>query len=391
MAVTEKGSIQENEGPRRVKVLFLTSLFDSLGGSEKNIVELVRNLPKELFQAYVFALKGGFLLREIKKLGIHGEEVGLNSILGLKGMLKGFKWFRFLRKEKIDVLVTFHEDADLWGGLIGRLARVPVILSSKRDMGYQVTRKQRMAYRFLNGSFHRFVAVSHAVKREIGRTQQIPESKFEVIYSGIAMNGNAGVEKTNYLHDSIGVPRSHRLVGMVASFRPVKGQEFFVRAAARVLDRRRDVEFVIVGYKETDYFEKVSKMIQDLGIDDKVHCIGHRQDVPEILKSLDVFVLSSLHEGFSNALLEAMAAGLPVIAPDSGGNPEIVSPETGILFKPGDVKMLAKAILRLLENEKEWREMGLRGRERVRRKFSLQGMLQKYERLFLSEIEKVGS
>ncbi len=376
---------------RRIRVLFLTSLLDTLGGSEKNIAVLVRHLPRDRFESYVFALKGGETLNAIKAEGVYGEEVGLDAIFSLRGLVKGIALLRFLRERKIDILVTYHEDADLWGGVIGRLARLPVLLSSKRDMGYQINRKQRLAYRVVNGFFHRYVAVSEAVKREIARTQDVPESKFEVIYSGIAMNGGADGGKTRYVHDLLGVPRGRRLVGMVASFRPVKGQEFFVRAAARVLERFRDVEFVIVGSKETAYFDKVWAIVQELGIGEKVHCLGNRNDVPLILPSLDVFVLSSLHEGFSNALLEAMATGLPVIAPASGGNPEIVDANTGILFLPGDAEDLAKAVLRLLENDGEARELGRRAKERVRSRFSVEGMIGRYERLFVGELERARS
>lgn len=373
----------------RIRLLILTSVFESLGGSEKNILDLVRHLPSDTFEKYVLALKGGPLLQEIKRLGVHAEEVGLHSIVSLTGIMKGFNFFRFLREKKIDILLTYHEDADLWGGLIGRLANVPVIISNKRDMGYQVNTKQRLVYRVLNDSFTRVVAVSSAVKDEIARTQKLSESKFEIIYNGISMNAILTMNKSYYLHDLLKIPHHHQLVGMVASFRPVKGQEFFVQAAANVLHHYQNIDFVIIGNNETKYYSKVSKLIKELGIESHIYCIGSRNDIPEILPSLDIFVLSSVHEGFSNAILEAMAAGLPVIASNSGGNPEIVNPETGILFNQGDVDMLSKAILCLLEKDKERLEMGLRGKELVRSKFPLKGMIHKYEELFLSELKKV--
>ena len=372
---------------RPIRILFLTARLDKLGGSENNILALVKNLPGTTFTPYVLALQGGELLQQVKGMGVYAGEVGLKSILSREGLVKGYKFLRFLRERQVDILVTYHEDADIWGGLIGRLAGVPVIVSNRRDMGYQVTRKHLMAYRYINRCFHGFIAVSHAVKMHLVSSQGIPESKVEVIYNGVEQNGYNAHENKHYLHALLNVPTHHRMVGMVGSFRPVKGQEFFVRAAAKVLEVHQDVEFVIAGYKDTDYYTKISALIDDLGIRHKVHCIGHRTDVARILTSLDIFVLSSLHEGFSNALLEAMANGLPVIGPNSGGNPEIVAPSVGILFEPGNVDQLSRAIIRLLDGESERMIMGNNGVKVVRETFSLRRMIDKYESLLVTMLE----
>lgn len=387
--IKDRRSFHNAGHTRPIRILFLTARLDKLGGSENNILALVKNLPGTTFTPYVLALQGGELLQQIKGMGVYAGEVGLQFILSREGLVKGYKFLRFLRERQVDILVTYHEDADIWGGLIGRLAGVPVIVSNKRDMGYQVTRKHLMAYRYINRCFHGFIAVSHAVKMHLVSSQGIPESKVEVIYNGVEQNGYNAHENKHYLHALLKVPTHHRMVGMVGSFRPVKGQEFFVRAAAKVLEVHQDVEFVIAGYKDTDYYTKISALIDDLGIRHKVHCIGHRTDVARILTSLDVFVLSSLHEGFSNALLEAMANGLPVIATNSGGNAEIITPETGILVGPGKIDDLSNAILGLL-TDRSWREiMGRHARALVRSQFPLERMLLSYEDLFVSSLDRI--
>lgn len=372
---------------RRKRIVFLTSRFEMLGGSEKNICDLTINLRRDIFQPYVLALKGGAVLDDIRARGVHAEEIGITSVVSIGSLVKALKLMRFLREQEIDIVVTYHEDADIWGGIAAYLAGVPVIISSRRDMGYQTSWKHHMAYKVVNRCFSRIVAVSEAVKRKVVQEQIVPATRIRVIHNGAFISRNEPFRATNYLHELLNVPRHHKIVGMVASFRPVKGQEYFVRAAQKILNCHREVEFVIVGNKDTEYYEKISTLVKDLGISANIHCIGHRNDVEAILSCLDIFVLSSVHEGFSNALVEAMAASIPVIVPDSGGNSEIVTKESGVLFKAGDVDGLAEAILRLLRNDAVRRKLGNRARETVAKEFSLAQMISRYEQLFLSELE----
>jgi len=385
--MNESQLIRGHQELRRIRLVFLTSVLDSLGGSEKNIWDLVRNLPATRFQSYVLALKGGATLREIAKLGIYAEDLAMDSILSPRGILKAFKLLRFFRNEKIDILMTYHEDADIVGGLLGSLAGIPVIISNKLDMGYQVSWKLSLLYGYVNWCFTRFIAVSNGVKERIAKAQMIPLSRIEVIYNGTEIPDIVPIKRTHYLHTLLRLPEHQRLVGMVASFRAIKGHEYFVRAAAKITQQYEDVDFIIIGYTGTDYYTKISALIAELGLHAKVHCMGHRKDIRALLQSLDIFVLSSLHEGFSNAILEAMAEGLPVIASRRGGNPEIVTTENGILVEPGDVDMLAAAITRLLANRTVRQEMGRRGLELVRNQFSLSRAVSHYQDLLLSELK----
>lgn len=369
-----------------VRILFLTSVLDSLGGSEKNILKLVKNLSKDRFQTYVIALRGGMILKQVKQLGIPVQDMALKSIVSIDGFRKAVRLYRFLRSERIDILMTYHEDADVWGGVVGKLAGVRVLISNKRDMGYQVSWKHALAYRFLNKWVTRFIAVSNAVRQELTKVRAIPPLKIQVIYNGINIKEPVLRNRSAYVKRLLQLPKDHLIVGMVASFRPVKGQELFVRAAAEVLKTFPDVEFVIIGNKNTEYFRQVSKLMDELRITSRIHCMGDRNDVQELLQSFDVFVLSSLHEGFSNAILEAMAAGLPIIAARSGGNMEVVSSEIGILFQPGNADDLRQAILKLLGSQEMRSRMGLSAKDQLMEKFAFSKMLAEYEEMFLSSV-----
>jgi len=361
-------------------------VLDGLGGSEKNIFDLVRNLSPERFECHVIALRGGATLRRIQNAGIYAEDLGLRGLLAPRGLRKAIALLLFLRRHGIDILVTYHADADILGALVGSLARVPAIISSRRDIGYLITPSQLLAYTLVNRFVTRFIAVSEAVKNAISRSQGIPRTKITVIHNGADPDHITLPHNRYFLHELLHIPRSCTLVGTVASFRSVKNQELLVRSAAVVLRHHPNTAFVIIGDTHTDYYRVVRRLIRELHLEDRVFCLGNRSDVTSLLYSFDIFVLPSLHEGFSNAILEAMAVGLPVIASNSGGNPELLNDGSGILFDSNDSDALAAALLRLLNDPQIQHKMGRTARERVNRDFSLSSMITKHESLFLETV-----
>ena len=141
-----------------------------------------------------------------------------------------------------------------------------------------------------------------------------------------------------------------------------------------------------MGYKDADYFTKVDRLIKTLGMEKSIFCIGARTDVDQILKVLDIFVLPSLQEGFSNAVIEAMASGLPVVATKSGGTEEaVMDGHNGLLVSPGSSFELAKAMIRLLSDEKLRRILSDNARETIREKFTYKKMVKKIQRVIDSE------
>lgn len=369
---------------KKIKVLFLTSLFGKMGGAEKNVYDIALNIDKSRFTPYVFCLKGGELVDDIRRKGVESRIIDLDKIISIEGVRKGAGLYRFLKSEKIDIVVTYHHDADIWGGAIAMLARVPVVISSRRDLGYQLEKKHVLAYRALNRFYTRIISVSDAVKREIMRREWTSGDKIITVYNGVEIEKYASAKCTGTpFRDSLGIERSRRVIGMLASLRPVKGHIHLVRAVAEVLRQRSDFRVVVVGYKGSDYYKEVESEIGKLGLGGHFMFLGDRKDVPEALSSFDMMVLPSLSEGFSNAALEGMASGKPVIATDCGGNPEaVIDNETGFLVPPADSHALAEAILKLLNDSELGRRMGQSGERRVSRKFTLRNMIETNEDLF---------
>lgn len=367
----------------KIRILYVTTLLDKMGGAEKNLCDIVLNIDRYKFTPYVLAFKGGELTNKLKAKGIHVQVNGITKLISLSALKKGKELYHFLKKTGIQVVVTYHHDADIWGGIIAGLARVPVIISSRRDMGYQLEKKHIWFYRIFNHVFSLFITVSEAVKVEISRREWIGHNKIETVYNGLSPDLYTKRYEVDWFKKEYGINPSKIVIGIVASFRPIKGQMYLVEAIDKIVKTYDDIQVVCVGNTETGYFEIVQKKIDELRLKEYFIFTGDQQNVPEILSIFDIFVMPSVNEGFSNAIIEAMAAGKPVIAPDSGGNPEAVEHgKTGLLFNPCDSRSLAEA-LQMLINDKDLRQsMGRRGRIRVEQFFTLDKMIKKNEDFF---------
>jgi glycosyltransferase involved in cell wall biosynthesis len=209
------------------------------------------------------------------------------------------------------------------------------------------------------------------------------------IHSGVDIERYSG-SKVNVAEKkrSLGLPSYGLVVGMVGWLLPIKGPMYLLKAMERVWENHRGVTLVFVGKGELE--GQLRAEASRAGVSSKVDFLGWRDDVPEIMQVLDIFVLPSLNEGMGRVLVEAMAAGKPIIASRAGGIVDLVKDgENGLLIEPGDVDGLYLAIERLL-NDREMRyDMGQRGKV-IAREFSIERMLEKIEGLYSSLIHQLG-
>lgn len=378
---------------KRKGILFLTDIFGGMGGSERNISQLIAGVDKSRFELYVACLTSVKLPENIKKTGlsiIELNEVGIYTI-------GGFKNLAFLRRliheKKISLIVTYHESSDFYGLALSRLCRIPVI-SSRRDMSFKTRRRHGLAYRVLGRYFDSVIAVSEAVKKEVVRRHWFPEKRIATIYNAINVKDYAKTNDVHALKDKLEIDPMHPIVGVVANMRKIKGHHYFVHAASIIHKRNPDVEFLVVGYDARKPGFSIAELKQygeTMGIVNNLHFIGGRKDTADLISLFDVAVLASLSEGFSNVILEYMASSKPVVATEVGGNPEIVvHGETGLLVPPADGDALARAILSILEDKEVALRFGRAGRKRIEEKFSLDVMLRNYEGLFEQVINSKG-
>jgi glycosyltransferase involved in cell wall biosynthesis len=318
------------------------------------------------------------LVREIKPLK------DFRALVKLRGVLKQIR--RGVQNSKV-IVHTHSSKAGILGRWAARLAGIRLIVHSVHGFSFNDYQPSlvRAFYVFLERITARittvFVTVSEA-DREKGITKRIFKGEdVTLIRSGIDIKRFCDLSCDRIsLREKLGVDRDAPVVAMVACFKPQKAPLDFVRVAKVVLDERSDARFCLVG--DGLLRPQIETLIDEMKISDKVVLLGWRKDIPEIMHSIDLLLLTSLWEGLPRVLPQAMASGIPVVATDVNGSPEAVKNGlNGYLLPPGDVAGMAQKIIYLLNNPGEARAMGQKGRELVE-EFDIWKMVKQQELLY---------
>lgn len=359
-----------------------------MGGAETQLVQLGRLLLEHnRYNVRMACLETvGALYAEATRLFGEIPEFRLNSFYDRNMLAQTRRFASYLREQQIDVIHTEGFYTNIFGMLGATLASVPARIAFRGETGELRTDMQKRVERFSYRLAHVVHANSEAVRRQlIG--EGVSAKKIEVVYNGLDMarvSVPPGVTRDELLA-SFNLPREprrQRFVTIVANMRhAVKDQATFLSAARRVRERFADAAFILAG--EGELTASLEAQAAELGLEGHAHFVGRCERVAELLALSDVCVLSSKAEGFSNSILEYMAASRPVVATDVGGAREvIVEGETGYLVPAGDEQTMAARIMSLLADAERARRMGERGREIVERKFSAEAQLVNTEALY---------
>lgn len=372
----------------------------AIGGTERQFVNLVRGIDSRRFSPHVGTLaNSGQLMGEIEAMKVPISEYRVRHLYGLGAMRQQLRLARYLVRESVQLIHTHGFYANVFALPAAWLARTAVRIASIRDDGSVWTSAQRSVERIACRLADCTVVNADVIRRRLLTEGWKPDG-VAVIRNGVDLSrfgkrlGRSGVR------DGLGLPADAPLVGVLARLAPSKGIEVFLEAARTVGERFPDVRFVVVGDEAVlhgdavrtggGYRQALERRAQELGLGNRVVFTGFRLDVPEILEELTVSVLPSVSaEGLPNAVLESMAAGLPVVASDSGGTLEAVkNGETGFLVPPGDAGALAHALGTLLDDAVLRRRMGEAGRRRVAEEFSLTHMAHQMQALYSNLLER---
>ena len=368
------------------------------GGTERQAVQLTRLLLEggrcNVSVATLDA--GGVLLPEVKKLGFNDiPEFRLNSFYDLHAGRQVRRFAQYLKKHEIDVLHAHDFYTNIFGMAAATLARIPVRIASRRESAVRPAQQrivERGAYRLA----HAVVANCEEVRRQL-IAEGVPARKVRTVYNGLdPTRVQAPQADRREILASLNLPEGKRFVTIIANMRAhvwnpepacYKDHPTFLRAAQQVAERVPDAAFIIGG--EGELKQATEELARTLGIADRTHFIGRCNDIGRVLSIADVCVLSSRAEGFSNSILEYMAAGRPVVATDVGGAREaVVHGETGYIVAAGDDKQMAEHLVSLLLDPEQARTMGEAGKRVVNEKFSCSKQLQTVESLY-GELLKV--
>jgi glycosyltransferase involved in cell wall biosynthesis len=281
-----------------------------------------------------------------------------------------------MRSTEVDIVHTFFETSNTWGAMVAKLSGIPVLVSSRRDMGILRQAKHNIAYTLVNRLSDAFVAVSNGVRDFCIETEGLDPNRVFTVHNGVDLEKIEHPAGVAELKAKLAIPEGTPVVTTVANIRRVKGIDTLLQAAAIVRREIPNVRFLLAGTSlDAAYFEELKTLVRDSGLQDTVVFLGNFSEVFALLKLSNVFCLLSRSEGFSNAILEAMASGLPCVATRVGGNPEAIEDgHNGFLLEPEDANAAAQRLVQLLKNPEQARRIGCVARRTVQEKFTSEKM-----------------
>jgi glycosyltransferase involved in cell wall biosynthesis len=361
---------------RRIRVMFVIDSLNSEAGTEKQLIAVIRGMDESRFELTAACIEDGEPLRRLAPTAV-SLVFPFTSVFSLRGLLQMLRLRREIRRLQIDILHTFMVRATILGVLAARGSGCNLVLTSRRNLGHWYSPFYIHVFRILNRMTSRIVANSEGAKRAAVEIEGVPASRVDVLYNGVDVSQFSGRAERSVL-DRLGIPRESRVVGIVANYRPVKDLRMFLGAASLIAVHDARAVFLLVGSGALR--TPLGELAEELGIASKVFFTNGAGSVASYLPLMEVACLSSRNESFSNAILEYMAAGLPVVATDVGGNREaIVDGVTGYLTPVGEAGAFAKAVISLLDDEALRKAMGARGRELCRERFGMEACIRRLE------------
>lgn len=354
------------------------------GGTELAVAALASGLRRRgTFSPTVAVLaRGGDLGAALARDGVPVVELGIEGRLRRPAAVRRLlRLARHVRRERTAVVHTFLFDADVYGMLAARLGRPGAVISTRRAIKSDKPHHLR-GYRWTHRFVDRIVANSERVARFTVEREGAPPDKVLTIPNGVDRSRFAAVVAGRFRRQ-LGLPEDALLAVALGSVKPVKGQDVLLEAALEWMPRHPDAHLVLAGACQGDFAADLLRRAGEAGLSERIHAPGPVAAVEELLADADVFVLPSRSEGMSNALLEAMASGLPAVATDVGGNRECLADgECGILVPPEDPGALAAALESLTANPQDRRQLGERARARVDQRYDLERILERTEILY---------
>lgn len=360
------------DGSRRVLLALESS---GPGGAENMVLRLAEALREIGDEPIVASMLPGWMTERAEQAGIPvwilPQRPGYDPtwIVSLA---------KRLRSEQIDVVHTHEFAMNIYAGIAARMLRLPTIATIHGKRWVAERSRRILAYRALRRIGMRIVAVSEDLAVYLSDELGIPRSELALVYNGIPVPTTLPGNQREDARASLPLPLDGKLVVAVGNLYPVKDHATLLRAIA---GRDEHLRVAIAGRGEQE--EELRELAHQLHIEDRVHLLGLRDDVSRVLAAADCFVQCSRSEGLPLAVLEAMAAGLPIVATRVGGLAEALGPgPAGILVPPGDPDALGEAVGQLAASDERAKRLGAAAYMRVREVFSVETMCQRYRGLY---------
>jgi glycosyltransferase involved in cell wall biosynthesis len=371
---------------RPLRVLTLVDRLGTSGGGERLAMEITRRLDPERFERYYCVSRmdesafgddlAGRTVAMLRDEGVNVLGLGRSSSAAI------WEWrplVRFLRDRGVDVLHSHKFGSNVWAAVIAPLAGVPVFIAHEHTWSFEGRPVRRLLdRRLIARNSSAFLAVSEDDRRKMIEIEHIDPGAVTVVPNGIdALPAGDGAR----VRRELGLADDDPVVGAVAVLRPQKGLEILLRAVAELTAEFPRLKLVIAG--DGPERPALEALARELGIGDRLHLLGLRSDVPDLLAAFDIAANSSWFEGSPLAMLEYMDAGLPIVATKVGGVPDLIEPgRDGVLVEPGDATGLAAGIAGLLRDRDRARSIGEHARGRRREQFDLATTVRRLEDMY---------
>ncbi|QDV18620.1 Putative glycosyltransferase EpsF [Gimesia panareensis] len=357
----------ETKPARKLRVCHL-SLTLCTGGLERLLVDFARFYNSDLFELEFVALgETGAPAEDIQKLGCPVIQFPLTAP-GKLGRIRQLQ--EFFKEKNYDLLHTHNAYPHFYGTLAGRLAGIPAIVQTRHGRRFGNTFNERLQFALASRLADRVIPVSDDTGNRCREVGWLSQSKVTRIWNGIDVDRFA-----------FSGPAAQMRAITVSRLSPEKDLATLLKAVRLVKETIPEFELMIVG--DGPERKKLEQITAALHLESRVRFLGERNDVPDLLTQAGFYVSSSLTEGISLTLLEAMSVGLPIVATSVGGNPEIVQqPDTGLLVPSANAALLSDAICEMCSQPDKWLAMGQAARERVEQHFNVRSMIKDYEDLY---------
>jgi L-malate glycosyltransferase len=383
----------------QIRLLKFMTLF-AMGGTEKQVTQLSGLLDRSKFDLQMACLRReGELLEKLEHNGIQITEYPVRTFYGFNALKQQLRFSRALRSNRIQIVHSYNLYANVFSIPAAKLAGVPCVIASLRDTGVYMNETQRRVHKLACRYADQIIVNAEAIRNWLTE-QGYDRERIAVIPNGVNIDrSKVSASSGSNIRHEFEIPGEAPVVTMLSRLNRQKGVEHFIDAAAHIKKRFPEARFFLVGgsaLPENDKIrsdERYQRFLEDrvasLDLQDRLFFTGFRSDVTEILAESSVSALPSYSEGLSNTVLESMAAGVPVVVTDVGGNTELIDHDRhGLLVPPRDTMALADAICRILGNPDLAKRLSAEALKRVTNRYSFDKMVRKTEDLYVRLLEE---
>lgn len=354
---------------------------DEPGGAETVFAQLADGMREKGFRSVAVVSGYGWPKQELERRGIDPIVLEVKGTFNLRLL---WKLARITWRNRVDIIHSHLLGSNVYCAMVGLLTRRPVIATFHGMIDVSPgERFRRLKFWIMNLGVDRFVTVSQRLMEVIRDEGLLDPKRTTIIYNGADTRRYGKSSTKSELVSRLGIGEPCKLIGSLGNMHPAKGYDDLVAAVPLVLQRYPDVHFVIAGQLREDIVEQLEASMAELGVSGRVHFIGFIDDTARFLSQLDVFLLTSKSEGFSIAMIEALATALPVVATRCGGPEEIAKDsDAALLVDVGSPSQIAEAVISVLESEALSSKLSTLGPSLVAERFSYAAMLDAYSRLY---------